>query len=415
MSRTISRLSALKVAQTRRPGMYADGDGLYLQVTSPAARSWIFRYSLAGRKHEMGLGPLHAISLAEARDRARVCRRQLVDGIDPLAARADERARTTTNGAKAMTFDQCAEMFIKTHAAGWKSSVHHMQWETTLATYVSPVFGSLPVQAVDVGLVMKAIEPIWTTKPETAARIRGRIESVLNWAKARGYRTGENPALWKGHLQNLLPARGKVKAVKHHAALPFDQTAQFMFSLARQEGTAARALEFTIFTAARTGEIVGARWAEIDLHSRIWTVPALRMKSNREHRVPLSEGAMAVLAKVTRRTPEDNVFEGRGGGCLSNMALLMLLRRMGHPTLTAHGFRSTFRDWAAERTNFQAEVAEAALGHVVGDKVEAAYRRGDFFEKRRRLMEAWAEFAKDASKPQGALISMSKAVNTGRA
>lgn len=395
MSRTVSRLSALKVAQLRRPGMYADGDGLYLQVTSATARSWIFRYSRSGKKHEMGLGPLHAISLAEARDRARNCRRQLVDGTDPLAARANERARSATAGAKAMTFDQCAAAFIKTHAAGWKSAVHHMQWETTLATYVSPVFGSLPIQAVDVGLVMKALEPIWTTKPETAARVRGRIESVLNWAKARGYRSGENPALWKGHLDQLLPARSKVKAVKHHAALPYVQIAEFMHQLRSYEGAAARALKFAILTAARTGEVIGVRWAEIDFAAKIWIVPAERMKSNREHRVPLSSASLKMLAGLEKSQVSDFVFTGRNGGSLSNMALLMLLRRMGHAELTAHGFRSTFRDWAAEKTNFQAEVAEAALGHVVGDKVELAYRRGDFFEKRSTLMESWSGFTAD--------------------
>jgi integrase len=244
---------------------------------------------------------------------------------------------------------------------------------------------------------MKVLEPIWTTKPETAARVRGRIESVLNWAKARGYRTGENPALWKGHLDNLLPARGKIAKVKHHAALPYDQISQFIDALRRQDGIAPLALEFAILTAARTGEIIGARWDEIDLAEKAWTVPALRMKAGREHRVPLSAEALAVLNKVSEGEPEDFVFAGRKKRPLSNMAFLMLLRRMGRTDLTAHGFRSTFRDWAAERTNFQAEVAEAALGHMVGDKVELAYRRGDFFEKRRRLMDAWGEFATKAN------------------
>lgn len=393
VSRTVSKLTALKIAQTRQPGMYADGDGLYLQVTSPSAKSWIFRYSRAGKKREMGLGSLNAISLADARERARICRRQLVDGIDPLAARVQERAHLATNDAKAMNFDQCATAFIKAHAAGWKSSVHHLQWETTLATYVSPVFGSLPVQAIDVSLVMKALEPIWTSKPETASRVRGRIESVLNWAKARGYRSGENPALWKGHLDQLLPARSKVRAVKHHAALPYDQIAEFMQRLRSEEGAAARALEFAILTAARTGEVIGALWKEVDFAAKIWVVPAERMKSNREHRVPLSSAALTVLTSLEKSQVSDYVFTGRNGGSLSNMALLMLLRRMGYADLTAHGFRSTFRDWAAEKTSFQAEVAEAALGHVVGDKVELAYRRGDFFEKRRRLMDDWANFA----------------------
>jgi integrase len=371
--------------------MLADGDGLYLQVSNATSKSWIFRYRYNGKNREMGLGPLKSVSLAVAREKARDYRAQLADGINPLAAREAARARSASDDAKAMTFDQCAEAYIKAHAGAWKSAVHHMQWETTLATYVSPVFGSLPVQAVDVGLVMKALEPIWTKKPDTAARIRGRIESVLNWAKARGYRSGENPALWKGHLDNLLPAR--VKKVKHHAALPFDQTAKFMKVLRAQIGVAPLALEFAILTAARTAEIIGARWNEIDLKAKVWTVPASRMKSNREHRVPLSAQALTVLGKLEKGDPADHVFAGRSGGPLSNMALLMLVRRMKHGKLTAHGFRSTFRDWAAERTNFQAEVAEAALGHVVGDKVELAYRRGDFFEKRRRLMEAWGEFA----------------------
>jgi integrase len=258
------------------------------------------------------------------------------------------------------------------------------------------VFGSLSVQTVDVALVMKVLEPIWITKPETATRVRGRIESVLNWAKARGYRTGENPALWKGHLDNLLPARSKIAKVKHHAALPYDQISQFIDALRRQEGIAPLALEFAILTAARTGEVIGARWNEIDLAEKVWTVPASRMKAGREHRVPLSAEALAVLAKVSKGEPEDFAFAGRKRRPLSNMAFLMLLRRMGQANLTAHGFRSTFRDWAAERTNFPREVAEAALAHRVGDKVEAAYRRGDFFEKRRRLMGAWGEFATKA-------------------
>jgi integrase len=248
------------------------------------------------------------------------------------------------------------------------------------------------VQAIGVALVMKVLEPIWTTKPETAARIRGRIESVLNWAKAREYRTGENPALWKGHLDNLLPARSKIAKVKHHAALPYDQTAQFIDALRRQDGIAPLALEFSILTAARTGEIIGARWDEIVTAEKTWTIPASRMKGGREHRVPLSADALAVLNKVSKGEPEDFVFSGRKKKPLSNMALLMLLRRMGRDKLTAHGFRSTFRDWAAERTNFPNEVIEMALAHSIGNKVEAAYRRGDLFEKRRQLMAEWAKF-----------------------
>ena len=396
------RLSSLTVKHARKPGMLADGDGLYLQVTRANARSWIFRYYRNGKSREMGLGSLKAVSLAGARLKAAACRGLLADGTDPIAARDAKRTQQALEDARAITFDQCAEAFITAHGAAWKNQKHFAQWKATLRTYVSPVFGSLPVQVVDVALIMKVLEPIWSTKPETAARIRGRIESVLNWAKARGYRSGENPALWKGHLSNLLPAHSKIAKVKHHAALPYDQTSHFMDTLRRQDGIAPLALEFAILTAARTGEIIGARWAEIDLETKVWTVPASRMKNGREHRVPLSVEALAVLTKVSEGEPDEFVFAGRKKRPLSNMAFLMLLRRMGHDKLTGHGFRSTFRDWAAERTNFQAEIAEAALGHVVGNKVEAAYRRGDFFEKRRRLMEAWAQFATTA--PSDAVV-----------
>jgi integrase len=397
MVRLSGRLSSLKVAHAREPGMLADGDGLYLQVSRGNARSWIFRYFRHGKPHEIGLGSLKAVGLAAARTKASECRALLADGIDLIAARHAERAQQALEAARGMTFDNCADAYIKAHSSAWKSQKHVAQWTATIRSYVSPVFGSLPVQAVDVALVMKVLEPIWTTKPETAARVRGRIESVLNWAKARGYRTGENPAVWKGHLDNLLPARSKIAKVKHHAALPYERTAQFIEALRRQDGVAPLALEFAILTAARTGEIIGARWGEVDLAGKVWTVPASRMKAGCEHRVPLSAEALAVLNKVSEGEPEDFVFAGRKRRQLSNMALLMVLRRMGQGELTAHGFRSTFRDWAAERTNFPAEIAEAALAHTVGNKVELAYRRGDFFEKRRRLMDAWGEFATKAN------------------
>ena len=393
--RTSGRLSSLKVAHARGPGMLADGDGLYLQVSSTNAKSWIFRYYRNGKSREMGLGSLKAVGLAVARLKATECRGLLADGIDPCAARQAERAQQAIEDARALTFDQCAEAFIAAHSAAWKNQKHVAQWKATLRTYVSPVFGLLPVQAVDVTLVMKVLEPIWATKLETAARIRGRIESVLNWAKARGYRVGENPALWKGHLDKLLPARSKIAKVKHHAALPYDQISQFIDALRRQDGVASLALEFAILTAARTGEIIGARWCEIDLLAKVWTVPAARMKGGREHRVPISADALAVLNKASKGGSEDFVFTGRTKSSLSNMALLMLLRRMGHANLTAHGFRSTFRDWAAECTNFPSEVAEMALAHSVGGKVKAAYLRGDLFEKRRRLMAEWAKFCTD--------------------
>ena len=392
MARTIEKLSGLKVSRLTKPGMYGDGGGLYLQVTSSAARSWIFRYSLNKQTREMGLGPLSAITLADARALADKYRRQRHEGIDPIQARDAERAGQQTAAARAMTFDQCADAYIASHRDGWGNPKHAAQWKSTLATYASPAFGSVPVQAVDVALVMKALEPIWSAIPETAGRVRGRIEAVLDWARSRGLRTGENPAHWKGHLDNLLPARNKVAKVVHHAALPYDELPEFLTALRAQDLVSARALEFTILTAARTNEIIGARRSDIDEGAAVWTVPAGRMKGGREHRVPLSRRAL----EVVRGLPIEGAYlfpGGRAGGHLSNMAMLKLLERMKRNDLTVHGFRSTFRDWTAERTNFPAEVAEAALAHVVGDKVEAAYRRGDLFEKRRRLMNAWSEFA----------------------
>jgi integrase len=386
MGRTVGKLTALAVSQARRRGYYGDGGGLFLQVGAGGSKSWVFRFRDNGRLREMGLGPLHTVGLSEARRRAQECRRARLDGKDPIEARKAERLQSRLAAARAMTFRDAAERYIAAHRAGWRNPKHAAQWPATLAAYVYPVFGELPVQAVDVGLVMRAVEPIWTAKPETASRVRGRIEAILDWAAARGYRSGDNPARWRGHLENLLPRKTRVRRVEHHAALPYGDIAAFMAELRRQEGVAARALEFAILTAARTGEVIGATWAEFDLPGRLWTVPAARMKAGREHRVPLSDAALAILAALPKGGPGARVFP------LSQMALLMLLRRMGRGELTVHGFRSTFRDWAAERTAFPAEVAEMALAHTVGDKVEAAYRRGDLFEKRRQLAAAWATF-----------------------
>jgi integrase len=372
--------------------MHGDGGGLYLQVTPSGARTWIFRFKLQGRSREMGLGPLHTVKLAEAREKARECRKLVMKGIDPIEARNAKRAEARLAAATAMTFEQSAEAYIAAHKAGWKNPKHAGQWPSTLKTYVYPVFGSLPVQAIDTGLVMKAIEPIWQVKPETASRVRGRIESVLDWPKVRGYRDGENPARWRGHLDHLLPARSKVAAVDHQAALPYGEMGEFIASLREHEGLAARGLEFLTLTAARTGEVIGATWAEIDMEQRIWAIPGSRMKGGREHRVPLSGAAMSILENLTDRA-------NNGPFPISNMAMNMLLRRMGKDELTVHGFRSSFRDWAAECTHFPAEVAEMALAHAVGDKVEAAYRRGDLFMKRRQLMDAWAKHCETPRSP----------------
>jgi integrase len=394
MARTVSKLSAVSVKNASRRGYYSDGGGLYLQVSPTGAKSWVFRYKVDGKLYEMGLGALHTVGLGEARTRARQCREHRLDGLDPLAVRKAARMQAVLDAAKGMTFRQCAEGYIAAHRASWRNGKHRDQWSNTLATYVAPVFGGLPVQAIDTALVMKAIEPVWSQKPETASRVRGRIEAILDWATARGHRAGENPARWRGHLDKLLPKKTKVRRVEHHAALPYREITAFMADLRQQEGVGARSLEFAILTAARTGEVIGARWDEFDLGERVWTVPAERMKAGREHRVPLSEPALAILQDLGKIRRGEFVFPGdRADRPISNMTMLMLLRRMGRGDLTAHGFRSTFRDWVSERTTFPAEVAEMALAHTVSDKVEAAYRRGDLFQKRRQLMDAWAKFS----------------------
>ncbi|MDF2599243.1 MAG: hypothetical protein K0Q54_2066 [Methylobacterium brachiatum] len=390
------KLTALGVTRLKTPGMYGDGGGLWLQVSGKGGKSWVFRYTLQGKSREMGLGPASTFSLAEARDKALTCRKLCYDGIDPIETRREQRQEASVEAARAITFRTCAESYIAAHKAGWRNDKHAAQWTATLETYAYPVFGDLPVQAVDTGLVLKALEAIWTTKPETATRVRGRIESVLDWAATRGYRRGENPARWKGHLANLLPKRSKVRKVEHHAALPFKDVPAFMVAIASQPGTAAKLMAFTILTAARTGEALGARWSEIDIESGIWTVPAERMKGGSEHRVPLSEPTLALLGEMQGLDAEFVFPGGRRGKPLSNMAMLTLLRRMERTDLTVHGFRSSFRDWASETTHFPSEVVEMALAHTVESKVERAYRRGDLFEKRRELMAAWAAHCSDA-------------------
>jgi integrase len=410
MARRLNRLTAVEVRAIDEKGMYHDGGGLYLQVSAAGARSWIFRFTLDGRAREMGLGPVHAIPLAEARKRAAECRRMRVDGVDPIEARSAHRGWKKLEAARAMTFDACAAAYIAAHNAGWRNAKHREQWRNTLSSYAGPVFGSLPVQSIDVGLVMKALEPIWHTKPETASRLRGRIEAVLDWATVRSYRNGENPARWRGHLDKLLPARSKVHKVKHHPALPYNEMADFTAALQNQEGVAARALEFLILTAARTGEVINAPWDEVDLNDKLWVVAPTRMKAQREHRVPLSAGAMAVLEQMKEIREGAFVFAGgKKGKPLSNMAMLAVLKRMGRTELTAHGFRSTFRDWAAECTNFPREVVEMALAHTIENKVEAAYRRGDLFQKRRQLMEAWAGFCV-TSRPRAEVVPISSRI-----
>lgn len=394
MARLINRLSAKTVAALKEPGYYPDGAGLYLQVSKSGSKSWVFRFTKGKKTREMGLGSLQAVSLEKARAEAAEKRTQLAGGADPIDERRRLELEKAVQAAKRVTFDDCADRYIKAHRAGWRNAKHAQQWTNTLRTYVSPEFGKLPVQDVDEALILKVLEPLWTTKTETATRVRSRIEAVLDWATVRKYRLGENPARWRGHLDKLLMKPRKVTPVRHHPALAYVKAPEFLAELRERSGVSPKALEFVILTACRVGEAVAAQWPEFDLEARTWTVPATRMKSKREHRVPLSGAAVAILEVMKPlRQRGDYVFPGwRIGRHLTDAAVLKVLRDMGRDDLTTHGFRSTFRDWCSERTSYPREVAEAALAHVVGDKTEAAYRRGDLFEKRRRLMGEWARF-----------------------
>jgi integrase len=407
MARELNKLDALGVKRAKARGYLADGGGLYLQIGATGSKSWVFRFRDGPKLREMGLGPSHTLTLAEAREAAQACRKQRLAGMDPIAARIEHRATARLEAAKAVTFEQCAKQYMEGHKAGWQNAKHAAQWGSTLKAYAYPVFGKLPVAGVDTGLILKALATIWTTKVETASRLRQRIEAVLDWAKVHGYREGENPARWKGHLDHSLPARAKVAKVEHHAALPYGEIGAFMAKLREQPGTSARALEFAILTAGRTAEVLEATWGEIDFAAKVWTVPASRMKAGKEHKVPLNAPALALLKQLEKEKLCSFIFHGRKAGKpLSNMALLMTLRRMDRADLTAHGFRSTFRDWAAERTSFPREVAEAALSHTLGDKVEAAYRRGDLITKRTKLMDAWGTFCAQRFAPTSSVLAL---------
>lgn len=399
MPRLVEKLTPLAIRKKTKPGYYGDGAGLWLQISSAGTKSWIFRFTLAGRQREMGLGPLHTVTLAEAREIAKSCRQLLLDGKDPIDARRAVRQTEALERAKKMTFDQCAEAYIEAHRTGWKNEKHAQQWENTLATYASPLIGKLPVAEVDTALIVKVLTQkvdggkvsFWEGKTETATRLRGRLERILDWATVSRYREGDNPARWRGHLDKLLANPNKIAKVDHHAALPWREAGSFMAELRSQQGIAARALEFAVLTAARSGEVRGATWSEIDLSASLWIVPGERMKMGKEHRVPLSPAAIALLKTLPRLG--EQVFPGaKENSALSDMSLSAVLRRMKRGDITVHGFRSTFRDWCAESTNFAREVCEHALAHSLPDKVEAAYQRGDLLEKRAQLMNAWASF-----------------------
>jgi integrase len=402
----INRLSAREVATASKPGLYADGGNLYLKVDDGGAKSWIFRRDIGGRTRKYGLGPTHTVSLADARKRAEEARRMLDAGVDPREAKRAERAAAAVADAKAITFDKAVAAYIESRKAGWKNAKHAAQWAATLKTYASPHFGKLPVAAIDTGMVMRALGPIWTTKTETAGRVRGRIERVLDWAKVHGYRDGPNPAQWHGHLDHLLPARSKVRRVEHHAALPYAELPAFMIDLRKREAIAARAMEFCILTATRTSETLDATWDEFDIPNQLWTIPEARMKGGVLHKVPLSNRAVAIIEAMRQVSTGKFVFPGhRPGRALSNMAMLTVLRRMKRDNITVHGFRSSFRDWATEVAKVREVVAEAALAHGVKDKSEAAYRRATYLDERVSVMQRWANYC-DTRTESGKVVAL---------
>lgn len=396
MPKIAKELSALQVSRLLDEGHHAVGGvtGLYLYVTSTGARSWVLRIKVGKNRRHMGLGALPTITLAMAREQARVARNEFRAGLDPIAVRRETVSKLIAEHLNVVTFESAASAYIDAHGDTWKNPKHRAQWSSTLTTYAFPVIGGLRTAHVTQAHVLAVLEPIWKTKNETAARLRGRIEAVLDWATVRGYREGENPARWKGRLDKLLPAPGKIQKTVHRKALPIDVVPQFMRDLNHKEGLAARALEFVVLTAARSGEVRGATWSEIDLDAAVWVVPGDRMKAGREHRVPLCAQAVELLKKMPRFVENEHVFPSPRGKVLSDMALLAVMRRM-EVDAVPHGFRSTFRDWVGERTDYPRELAEQALAHTLESKVEAAYRRGDALEKRRAMMQKWSDFLYD--------------------
>ncbi len=380
--------------------MTNDGDGLYLKIGQSKGASWIFRYRIMGKLRDMGLGAYPDISLAVARSRAQDAHRIVRTGDDPIVVRDAEREKKEADRLaaeqekeRAVSFRDVAIAYIETHRSGWKNIKHGRQWVNTLSTYAFPLIGDLPTDSITTEHILSILTPIWRDKTETASRVRNRVELVLDAAKARGLRSGENPARWRGHLDKLLPKRSKIQSVKHHAALPYPELPAFMVSLSREEGIGALALRFTILTACRTNETMGAKWDEVDLNTGIWTIPAERMKAGKEHRIPLCDVTLSLLVSLPRIDDSPYLFPGqRKGKSISNQAMTMTLRRMGRGDLTVHGFRSTFRDWAAEKTNYSREVCELSLAHKIVDGAEAAYWRSDIFDKRSRLMSDWAQY-----------------------
>ena len=392
MAKIAKELTAIAVARLKEDGAYAVGGvpGLQLQVMG-ASRVWVLRFVVHGKRRRMGLGSFPAVSLAEARDQARQARALIRAGIDPIEQRSSNRETAVAAAAKSLTFAQAAEKFIAAHEDGWSNSKHHLQWVSTIGTYANPMIGQLPVGAIEQRHILQILDPIWRTKTETASRLRGRIEQILNWAKVQGLRDGPNPARWRDHLDLLLPAPEKVAPVKHMPAVTLSEARAVWQMICTQSGQGALALQLQILTAGRSGEARGARWSEIDLDAAVWVVPAARMKAKKEHRIPLSRQAVELLRKQPQIVGSDLVFPSSRNTPLSDMTLTAVMRRLKR-TEVPHGWRSTFRDWVGDRTGYSSELAEMALAHSVGSKVEQAYRRGDQLEKRRPLMQDWADF-----------------------
>jgi integrase len=395
MPRVEKRLAAVALSKIKTPGWYPDGGGLYLRIKNSGTRQWVFRFRDGASRHEMGLGSFPKVTLAEAREKAEAYRKERRAGKNPLAMKQAEKAERRLKAASTMTFRQVGEACFQARRPEWKNPKHIWQWRASLETFVYPVFGDLPVQAIETSHVLKALEPIWLEKTETATRVRGRIEAVLNYATAHGHRIGENPARWRGHLDHLLPRSEKIAAVKHQPSMPYREIPAFMVLLRRETRTPAMALQFTILTAARSGEVLLCPWDEIDLDNALWTIPGKRMKGGKIHRVPLRPPAIEILhAMKANSNGNPYVFPGRKDRQpLSDQTMLKVLEKMGRDDVSVHGFRSSFRDWCAEQTSFPREVCEAALAHVNGDKTEAAYFRSDLLERRRELMQAWADHA----------------------
>lgn len=403
MAKLARELTALEVSRLDTPGHHAVGGvaGLYLYVNDARARSWVLRVMVGLKRRHIGLGGYPTVTFAQAKETARQLRAEVSKGNDPIQQRKEDASKLRAQQASAITFEKAAEVYLDTHGDSWKNAKHRAQWANTLSTYAYPSIGKILVRDIEVEHVLTVLTPIWKIKNETASRVRGRIESVLDWASARNYRSRDNPARWKGLLDKLLPAPSKVKVVEHYKAVPIDEAEGFVSRLRMQEGIAALALEFAILCAARSGEVRGARWSEIDMKACLWTIPKERMKAGKEHRVPLNAQAMEILLAIPNTDPTGLIFSAPKGGALSDMTLTALMRRMKVDAVP-HGFRSTFRDWVSERTNYPRELAEQALAHAFENKVEAAYRRGDVLEKRRIMMSEWGAFLSNPStQPSG--------------